>query len=431
LAKLSTRAAAAQLAWQVIDNGHSLDRARDALFEKQDFSASDRAFIQELVYGVCRWYGELDYLALDLMSKPIRKKDRVIHFLLLVGIYQLRHLQTAEHAAVSETVKACKNLNKIWARNLINACLRSYIREPASIENAAKLSHPAWLIEQIAHAYPEHLNTVLTGNNQRAPMCLRVNSRYQSRDDYLKRLLQHDIEAIADPYSEVGIILESPCPVFSLPGFESGDCSVQDTAAQLAAIFLNAEPGMQALDACAAPGGKTAHILERCDNLLSLDAIDVSQTRCEKLKNTLERNQLSANIYLADGTDPDSWPTPEEGYDRILIDAPCSGLGVIRRHADIKHHRRASDIEELCVVQARLIAALWPLLKQGGQMLYMTCSILPSENQDQITRFLATSNNAILKPIKHPNALTLDTGVQTLPGVHQMDGFYYCLIEKI
>ena len=431
MAKFSTRAAAAQLAWQVIDNGHSLDRARDAIFQKQDFSAPDRAFIQELVYGLCRWYGELDYIVGTLMDKPIRKKDRVLHFLLLVGIYQLRYLQTAEHAAVSETVKACKSLSKVWARNLINACLRNYLREPTIAEDSAKLSHPNWIIDQIARAYPEYLDTILTANNQRAPMCLRVNTRHQSRNDYLKQLLQHEIEAIADPYSETGIILDSPLPVFNLPGFENGDCSIQDTAAQLAAIFLNAEPDMQVLDACAAPGGKTAHILERSDNRLSLDALDVSQARCEKLKNTLERNKLSANIFLGDGTDPSSWPVPEKGYDRILIDAPCSGLGVIRRHPDIKHHRRASDIDALCSIQARLLAALWPLLKQGGQMLYMTCSILPSENQQQITRFLATTNNAILKPIEHPNALTLDTGVQTLPGVHQMDGFYYSLIEKI
>ena len=430
MAKLTTRAAAAQLAWQVIDQGRSLDRSRDELFEKNHFEHADRAFVQELVYGVCRWYGELDYIAEQLMSKPIRKKDRVLHFLLLLGLYQIRHLTTADHAAVSETVSACKSLNKMWGKNLVNACLRAYLREPTSVKDAATLSHPKWMVERINQAYPEHANNIISANNERAPMCLRINTRHQSRDDYLTQLSHKNIGAIADPFCATGVILESPCSVRELPGFENGDCSVQDTAAQLAALFLDAQRDMQVLDACAAPGGKTAHILEQADNQLHLHALDVSQARCEQLQSTLQRTQLSAKVFIGDGRDTTSWPQPSGGYDRILIDAPCSGLGVIRRHPDIKHHRRSSDIDALNETQSALLSNLWPLLKPNGKLLYMTCSILPSENQQQIARFLAKTNNAILKPIEHPNALSLELGCQTLSGVHQMDGFYYCLITK-
>lgn len=430
LAKLSTRAAAAQLAWQIIDQGHSLDRSRDALFEKYSFEQVDRAFIQELVYGVCRWYGELDHIAHKLMTKPIRKKDRSLHFVLLIGLYQLRHLTTADHAAVSETVKACKDLNKLWGRNLINACLRAYLRKPIIAQESEKLSHPTWIVEQLTKAYPEHASSVLKANNERAPMCLRVNTRHQTRDGYLAKLKKQNIGAVADPYSSSGIVLDSPCSVISLPGFEIGDCSVQDTAAQLGAQFLDTKKGMRVLDACAAPGGKTAHILELTDNQLSLDALDISEARCKELENTLERTTLKANIYLADASDVSTWPTPKEGYDRILIDAPCSGLGVIRRHPDIKHHRRISDIEALNKTQSSLLTSLWPLLKPSGQLLYMTCSILPCENQEQIAQFLTKTNDAILEPLNHPNALSLKMGYQTLPGIHQMDGFYYCLIKK-
>ena len=430
LAKFSTRAGAAQLAWQIIDQGRSLDRARDALFEKHGFEYADRAFIQELVYGVCRWYGELDHIANTLMSKPIRKKDRPLHFLLLVGLYQLRHLSTADHAAVSETVKGCQSLNKVWGRKLINACLRAYLREPNEVKDSARLSHPNWIVDEISEHFPEQASSILTANNERAPMCLRVNTRHQTRIDYLARLAEHNINATTDPYCETGIILEAPCSVRDLPGFYNGDCSVQDTAAQLSAKFLDAQEGMRVLDACAAPGGKTAHILEQSDNQLVLDALDVSEARCEQLKGTLERLQLKANVYVSDASDTSTWPVPSEGYDRILIDAPCSGLGVIRRHPDIKHHRRKSDIDALNKTQTSLLLALWPLLKPSGQLLYMTCSILPSENQQRIAHFLTSTNNAILQNLDHPQALNFELGCQTLPGIHQMDGFYYCLIKK-
>ncbi|MCL4162637.1 UNVERIFIED_CONTAM: hypothetical protein GTU68_013613, partial [Idotea baltica] len=227
-----------------------------------------------------------------------------------------------------------------------------------------------------------------------------------------------------------GIILQQATSVSALPGFFKGVVSVQDTAAQLACDLLNLESKQTMLDACAAPGGKTAHALERTNGDISMTALDVSSRRCEQLNDTLDRLDLDAKVYSADASIAPTWPIPESHYDRILIDAPCSGVGVIRRHPDIKHHRRPTDIEALKETQQALLNNLWPLLKPGGLMLYMTCSILPEENELQIRQFLQSRNDVMLNKIDHPNALSLDFGVQTLPGVHNMDGFYYCLLSK-
>lgn len=434
--RLNSRAAAAKLTWQIIDNGKSLDASLSAYFSdaqlsSQALSDQDKGFVQELVYGVCRWYGELDSLANQLLRSPIRKKDRVVHFVLLVGLYQLHHLDTANHAAVAETVSACKQLNKTWAKNLINGCLRNFLRLKTSSEvDPNRVSHPSWVCREIEKAWLQQAPEIFAANNQRPPMCLRVNRRQCERDEYLRKLMALNIFAIADPYSRDGIILENAVPVSALPNFDLGDCSVQDTAAQLACDLLTPEQGMHILDACAAPGGKTAHILERTDNRAIMHALDISERRCEQLNSTLTRLHLNAEIFVADATDTSGWPHPTLGYDRILIDAPCSGFGVIRRHPDIKHHRRPSDIETLNDTQKELLKALWPTLKPGGLMLYMTCSILPSENESQAKQFVSSQNDAMLVNIDHPNALRLKHGVQTLPGIHDMDGFYYCLIRK-
>ena len=437
--KLNTRAAAAKLAWQIIDNGQSLDAAVAGYFEISDHSPQDRGFIQELAYGVCRWYGELDAVASQLLRSPIRNKDRVVHFVLLVGLYQLRHIDTADHAAVGETVSACKQLNKVWAKNVINGCLRNYLRdtpEPKQSNNGtplniAELSHPQWLRDSIAKAWPEQEQQILASNNQRPPMCLRVNTRQASRDAYLSKLLEVPIAAQPDPYACDGIILDKAVSVTALPDFDSGACSVQDTAAQISVDLLGPEKGMTILDACAAPGGKTAHILERVDNNADVIALDISERRCEQLHSTLARLDLDAVIQTADASQTDRWDAPEEGFDRILIDAPCSGVGVIRRHPDIKHHRQPKDIQTLNKVQQQLLSNLWPTLKPNGLLLYMTCSILPSENENQAKKFLEAHSDAKLEKVTHPNALALTHGVQTLPGVHAMDGFYYCLFRKV
>lgn len=439
--KLNTRAIAAKLSWQIVDKGHSLDAVIGDYFNTHEQSPQDRGLIQEMVYGVCRWYGELDQVAAGLLQKPIRNKDRVIHFVLLVGLYQLRHIDTAEHAAVAETVAACKQLQKMWAKNLINGCLRSYLRETASCqtlntENIAvndprnRQSHPDWMVAAITEAWPDQVSEILHANNLRPPMCLRVNTRRSSRDDYLLELNAAGIDASADPYSCDGVIPGKAVPVNNLPGFEEASVSVQDTAAQLACGILDAQIGYTVLDACAAPGGKAAHLLERFDNQLELHALDISERRCEQLHGTLARLNLDAKVFVADASAEPGWPIPELGYDRILIDAPCSGLGVIRRHPDIKHHRRPEDIVKLNDVQQNLLKQLWLLLKPGGKLLYMTCSILPSENQLQIDSFLKSHSDAQPVTFDHPLAIELEFGKQTLPGSHNMDGFYYCLLQK-
>ncbi len=428
--RLNSRAAAAKISWQIIDKGQSLDIAIAGFFETNEFSPQNRGFIQELVYGVCRWYGELDAVAATLLRTPIRNKDRVIHFVLLVGLYQLRHLETADHAAVGETVSACKQLDKQWAKNVVNGCLRNYLRDGCELDNINVITHPEWMRREISEAWPAHANAIFEANNHRPPMCLRVNRRQYSRDEYLDLLKKEGISALADPHTDDGLILETPCAVSALPHFDTGACSVQDTAAQISADLLAPTPGMRVLDACAAPGGKTAHLLERCDNNLSMHALDISERRCEQLHGTLARLQLNAEVFVADASIKPSWAVPLEGYERILIDAPCSGLGVIRRHPDIKHHRRVDDIDSLQKIQAALLDELWKSLKTDGQLLYMTCSILPRENEKQVEQFLARTNDAMLLPIEHPTAIALAHGAQTLPGVHGMDGFYYCLIQK-
>ncbi len=427
---LNTRAHAAKLCWQIIDQGRSLDAAIGDYVGHYKPSDQDKGFVQELVYGVCRWYGELELVSKEYLRSPIRKKDRVVHFILLIGFYQLRYLQTADHAAVAETVNACKQLNKVWAKNLINGCLRNYQRNPAEVADATTQSHPRWLREEITRAWPNHSLAVMHANNQRPPMCIRVNRMQSNRDEYLKLLEERDIAAIADPYTQDGIILERPQNVSQLPNFEQGWCSVQDTAAQLAASILAAQSGHAILDACAAPGGKTAHILESINNRGNVHALDIAASRCEQLESTLFRLKLTAKVQAADASKKASWPLPEAGYDRILIDAPCSGIGVIRRHPDIKHHRRPSDIKALNKSQAALLKNLWQHLKPGGLLLYMTCSILPSENDTQVKRFVSNTANAMVEKIDHPAAIKLEFGVQTLPGVHSMDGFYYSLLKK-
>ena len=431
---LNTRAVAAKLSWRIIDKGQSLDSITKDYYSTHELGDQDRALVQELVYGICRWYGDLNQIASSLMDKPIRNKDRVIHFLLLVGLYQLRHLNIAEHAAVSETVKACKPLKKQWANNLINGCLRTYQRESKAYSlnepEMARISHPDWMAKAISAAWPQQAHAIFSANNQRPPMCLRVNSLLNTRSEYLSLLQKADIQAQADSFSWDGIVLDKPVSVTTLPGFFEGLVSVQDTAAQLAAEILDAKPGQAVLDACAAPGGKTAHLLERADNQLIMHAVDVSEPRREQLHSTLDRLHLNADVYLADAAKTPTWPVAKCGYDRILIDAPCSGLGVIRRHPDIKHHRQPNDIDALNVVQQELLQQLWALVKMGGRLLYMTCSILPCENQQQIELFLKNNKNAQAKDFSHPHALDLTLGKQTLPGIHDMDGFYYCVLQK-
>ena len=436
----NSRVLAAQLCREIIDGGRSLDKALGQVTEQ--LSNEDRGFVQELVYGVCRWQGVLDATSQTLMTKPLRNKDRDVHYLLLVGLYQLRFINTAEHAAVSETVNGAKVLKKIWAVKLLNACLRRYQREliksaelpefdaQLATQQEHQQSHPQWLAELIKHNWPEHWEHILSANNERPAMCLRVNQLRGTREEYLARLTEAEIPATLDPFTRHGLILDKPVSVNLLPGFDEGECSVQDTAAQIASELLAPRTNSRILDACAAPGGKLAHILEITREGAEVDALDVAPLRVDRIRSGLARLKLSANVYVADAAEPPVWPVPSQGYDQIIVDAPCSGTGVIRRHPDIRHHRRVSDIDALAELQAQILDNNWALLKQQGQLLYVTCSVLNPENESQIEAFLQRHLDASICRLTHPNAISLKYGCQTLPGVHSMDGFYYCLVEK-
>ena len=427
-----SRVIAAKVCRAVIDQGRSLD---DALAQHNTLAnPKDRAFIQEIAYGICRWYGVLDQAAAQLLNKPLKPKDRDLHFLLLGGLYQLAFMSTADHAAISETVEGAKQLKKPWGAKLLNACLRRFQRQGKNLGNNDSLdptlTHPQWLVSALQSDWPDHWQTIIDANNVRPPMSLRVNPRVHPRAEYLGLLEAASIDAQACTMTQHGINLVSPCPVQQLPEFDQGACSVQDIAAQIAVELLAPKPNTSILDACAAPGGKLTHLLEVTDNTAQVDALDIAPERLQRIQENLARLQLTAQIFCADARHKGAWPVPPDGYDQIMVDAPCSGTGVIRRHPDIRHHRRASDIPALVEQQQAILDACWQLLKPGGQLLYTTCSVLKAENEGVAAAFLNTHPDAQVHPLTHPCALNCELGNQTLPGVHPMDGFYYCAFDK-
>jgi 16S rRNA (cytosine967-C5)-methyltransferase len=388
-----------------------------------------------MAYGVLRWFHQLDAIATVFIDKPLKEKDRDIHLLLLVGLYQLRHMRVARHAAVTETVEAATTLKKSWAKNFLNACLRSYLRDQARAQAAvaaspsASFSHPDWLIEEIRRDWPEDWETMLAANNERPPMVLRVNRRRQTRDQYLARLAQAGIAAKAMPLTDTAVLMDMPVAVSELPGFSQGDVSVQDTAAQFAAVLLDAQPGERVLDACAAPGGKTGHLLEHTPGLAELVALDKEPARMALIEDNLARLGLGAKLIAGDAENPANW-WDGRPFDRILADVPCSATGVIRRHPDIKWRRHPEDLPKLVTTQARLLEGLWPLLKPGGKLLYVTCSILAVENEKQLSAFLVRHPEAQEVMLPMSTGRTRAVGRQILPGEAGMDGFYYACIHK-
>ena len=429
----NTRASAARVLEQVVVHGRYLDNALDAV--RIDV-ASDGALVQELAYGTLRWFHQLAGIAALLLTKPLKPKDQDVHALLLAGLYQLRYLRVATHAAVDETVAATEALGKPWAKGLINACLREYLRRRADMaklvdsDPALRLSHPAWLLEKFRDAWPEDWERIAQANNERPPLTLRVNLRRQTRNAYLEKLRAANIALQPVSILDTDTTLATPLPVSVLPGFAAGEVSVQDAAAQWATVLLDAQPGERVLDACAAPGGKTGHILERTPGLTELVALDREAVRVGLIEQNLKRLGLKARLITADASAPEGdWGG--QPFDRILLDVPCSATGVIRRHPDIKLRRQPEDLPKLTATQARLLAALWPLLRPGGKLLYVTCSILPEENENQMRAFLTGESSAI--EVSLPTAVGRPRGVgrQILPGDDGMDGFYYaCLLKK-
>ena len=427
---MNTRLAAARVLSRVLQDGQSLTAALDNAFSSID-STKDRAFIQALCYGVCRQFHRLDFILSQLLDKPL--KDADVKALAVVGLYQLKFMRVKPHAAVSETVLAARK--KPWAKSLLNAVLRTYLREQDGLEQkadkfqVAALSHPNWLLKQIEQDWPEQALKILLENNQQPPMVLRVNLAKSSREHYQQLLASQDIAAEAVGFCPSAIRLDKPAPVDLLPGFADGLVSVQDTAAQLAAGLLDVQPGDRVLDVCAAPGGKASHILESQAQLKELVAVDIDESRMRRVSENLQRLNLSAKLVVGDAANPASW-WDGKPFERILLDAPCSALGVIRRHPDIKLLRRAEDIGQLQALQKAILQAVWPLLAPGGLMVYATCSVLKQENEQQVQAFLAEHSDAIEMPIDADWGFSGVCGRQIFTGESAMDGFYYACISK-
>ncbi|MBP4067148.1 16S rRNA (cytosine(967)-C(5))-methyltransferase RsmB [Aeromonas caviae] len=430
---MKTRAQAALVIQQVLDQGQSLSAVLPAAQEK--VAPRDRALLQELCYGTLRWLPRLDAAVSEMMDKPLKNKSRIFHYLILVGLYQLIYTRIPAHAAVAETVNAVKLLKGSSLRGLINGVLRNFQRSAEVIllridrVPSVRLGHPEWLTKRLRQAYPDDWEFIMEANNQRPPMWIRNNSQRQSREAMLARMSEAGIPAMAGVEGEDCILLEHPCDVTKLPGFEQGDCSVQDGAAQQAAALLDPQPGEWVLDACAAPGGKTAHLLERQPALAGVVAVDADDNRLKRVQENLDRIGLQAQVIHGDASTPELW-WPQGQFDRILLDAPCSATGVIRRHPDIKWLRRDQDIRELAELQRRILDALWGKLKQDGTLLYATCSVLPEENREQIRAFLADTPDARLVPL-HAEDTPACPGLQFLPGEAEMDGFYYAKLIKL
>ena len=376
-----------------------------------------RPAVQDIVYGSLRAYGRGDFFLSRLLERPLASDE--VRALLLVAIYRLETRPDASHTVVDQAVSAAGEVAGGNFRALVNGVLRNFLRRQTQLtadfaaDPMASAMHPDWWLTQLQAAYPQEWQGIVAAGNLPPPMGLRVNTRRISRDDYIMRLAAEGIAA--RPVGECGLALDKPVPVDALPGFADGLVSVQDPGAQMAATLLDPAPGSRVLDACAAPGGKTAHLLERGE--IDLLALDLKPSRCRRIAETLSRLGLSAEIQDADCAKLTSW-WDGRPFDAVLADVPCTASGVVRRNPDAKWLRREADITSFATAQARILDALWQVVRPGGKLLYVTCSVFPAENGEQIGRFLARQPQAHRR---HEE--------QLLPSAEH-DGFFYCLLEK-
>ncbi|MCZ6810029.1 MAG: 16S rRNA (cytosine(967)-C(5))-methyltransferase RsmB [Proteobacteria bacterium] len=441
-----TRARAAEAVDAVVNQGRSLDTALAQA--EAGINPSERGLARALCYGTLRFHWRLRSQVSALLDRPLKAKDSVIESLIAVGIYQLTGTRIPDHAAVSMTVDASRVLRRPKYASLINAVLRNFLRKNMQaaepVDEEARYSHPAWLLERLRCDWPDHWLEIVEAGNRQAPMWLRVNINRQSQAGYINELkeFQESGQSADDAAShqviagfDQAVKLARPRPVSELPGFSDGQVSVQDAAAQLAGPWLLRGGAKRILDACAAPGGKTGQLLELAGPDADLTAIDLDEDRLDKVRENLARLGLSATVLAADASTPDEWWAGAQ-FDRILLDAPCSGSGVIRRHPDIKLLRRAEDIATLAGSQLALLRALWPLLEANGRLLYATCSVLTEENDAVVREFLKTQADARENDVL-PNNNIRDLmqrktcGYQILPGNQDVDGFYYACLERV
>lgn len=431
----SVRFLASRVLHEVLTSGRSLSAVLPRY--QPSVSQRDQALLQELTFGACRYLHQMQFWVKHLLKHPLKTKDHDILAALYVGIYQLMFTRVPDHAAIGETVQIAQNLNKPWAKSMLNGVLRNVqrlkddqvLQASWSEDPIYRYSHPKWLVKAVQNAWPEHWHKLLQANNSRAPMTLRVNKLQGSRDDYLHQLHQAGLEAYPTPFSEVGINLAGAVDVQSLRGFTEGLVSVQDEAAQLAAGLLDLTPQHRVLDACCAPGGKTCHILEQQPALDTVVAVDQDAARMIRVTENLQRLGLSAMLKVDDVAATGAW-WDGQLFERILLDAPCSATGVIRRHPDIKILRRSSDIEPLAALQRKLLQSLWPTLRPGGVLLYATCSVLPQENENTIEQFLAETEDAHHEAIDAEWGIKRPFGRQLFPTEGGHDGFYYAKLRK-
>ncbi|SEI12196.1 16S rRNA (cytosine967-C5)-methyltransferase [Rheinheimera pacifica] len=429
----NVRVLAARSCFDVVDQGMSLSEVLPKAQALLD-NPLDKALLQEICFGVMRYLPQLEAVCGQLMSKPLIKQLRPLQFLLYVGIYQLKFMRIPDHAAISETVDAARELKGQSLTKLINGVLRNVQRQPelfnfATAPAAVQLNHPGWLITALQQAYPQQWQQILDANQQKAPLWLRVNISKINPTDYAAALTRQGIE-YTRPVAGLpaAIKLAQAQDVTSLPGYAEGWFSVQDAAAQYAASLLDVNSSQHILDACCAPGGKTCHILELAPEA-ELTALDKETKRLLRVHENLARLGLNANVIAADAAEPDSW-WQGKLFDRILLDVPCSATGVIRRHPDIRWLRKKADIAVLAELQQRILRQCWSLLAPGGTLLYATCSVLPAENSEQIEQFLQQHSDAKLDrlPQQHANQ---QYGWQLLPGEQDMDGFFYARLKKM
>lgn len=429
---LSVRAAAAQVLGKILQGQGSLSSLLPAIQAK--VNEKDRPLLQELCFGTCRFHPQLSAYIECLVDKPLRAKDSDIQALLLLGLYQLLHTRIPDHAALSETVEAARALKKSWATTLINGVLRKFQRDKSKLDKllaqnfAFQNNHPAWIEGVLRKYWPEQIEDIIAANNIHPPFTLRLNTHKVSREEYLRQLDAQSINAKATQFSPYGITLEQACDPRELPLFAEGGISVQDEAAQLSADLLELSPNLRILDACSAPGGKTGHMLEREPSLEVL-ALDADERRLARVRENLLRLNVQAAVCSGDATQPESW-WDGQLFDRILLDAPCSATGIIRRHPDIKILRTPEELDRLAKLQLQLLNKLWPLLKPGGILLYATCSIMPKENTHIVESFVNRHPDAICDELTPDWGLAQAYGRQLLPQSTAHDGFYYARLRK-
>lgn len=424
---INLRSIAAQAIEQVVEQGQSLSNVLPPL--QQKVSDKDKALLQELCFGVLRVLPQLEWLINKLMSRPMAGKQRTIHYLIMIGFYQLLHTRIPPHAALAETVEGAVAIKRPQLKGLINGVLRQFQRQQEILlaefeQTEQRFLHPNWLLKRIQKAYPQQWQQITQANNQRPPMWLRVNRNHHSRDAWLDLLAESGMEGFTHQDYPDAVRLACAAPVSALPGFDEGWVTVQDASAQGCMTFLKPQNGERILDLCAAPGGKTTHILEVAPQA-SVLAVDIDEQRLSRVYDNLKRLGMKAEVKQGDGRYPAQW-CGDEQFDRILLDAPCSATGVIRRHPDIKWLRRDRDIDELAQLQSGILDAIWPHLKTGGTLVYATCSILPAENSEQIAAFLKRTHDERLDITGTPE----HPGQQNLPGAEEGDGFFYAKLCK-